>query len=341
MPSSLHSADAPTVTVAGADLSFSTAGYPTMLAAGLAAGVELPYECASGGCGMCKVRLVEGSVESMWPEATGLKERDHRAGNKILACQSVVTADCVIKAPIIPRSEPTRLVRTKAVVSSIVDLNHNTRRLVLRITDEMPYRAGQYVIVEFTDGVRRAYSMSAAYRSSGPGDDPELEVIVRAKPGGAATAWIFDRLSEGDGVVVEGPYGFAHLQSPADRPIVAIAGGSGLGPMLAIVEQALVDSPERAVHFYVGSRVPADRFCLDELAGFTATGVTVHHAVETDPDSDCRTGLVGDLVDADWDDLTDVDVYLCGPAGMVDAVLAQLVRTGKAAAERVFFDRFQ
>jgi NAD(P)H-flavin reductase len=205
----------------------------------------------------------------------------------------------------------------------------------------MPYLAGQFIIVELPDGVRRAYSMSRRYCDDAANAGCELEVIVRAKPGGAATEWLFGRLCEQAEIIIEGPYGMAHLQSPPDRPIVAIAGGSGLGPMLAVTEQAVADSAERPVYLYVGSRVQADRICLDELAAFGDAGVAVHHAVEHDPPADCRPGLVGDLVDADWDDLSDLDLYLCGPAGMVDACLAQLVRSGKAAADRVFFDRFQ
>lgn len=330
-----------TVTLAGANLDFSTAGYPTLLAAALASGVELPYECASGGCGTCKVRLVEGTVESLWSDATGLSDRDRRKGDRILTCQSVATSDCVVKAPLVHRAAPSRLVRTKATVTRIDELTRHTRRIVFTPEESVSYLAGQFIMVEFPDGVRRAYSMSRRYSDDDSHAGWELEVIVRAKPGGAATEWLFGDLGEVAGIIIEGPYGMAHLQSPPDRPIVAIAGGSGLGPMLAVAEQAVVESPDRSVHLYVGSRVPGDRICLGELSALGDAGVAVHHAVEHDPPPGCRPGLVGDVVDADWNDLSNVDVYLCGPAGMVDACLAQLVRTGKAAADRVFFDRFQ
>ena len=56
----------------------------------------MPYECNTGNCGTCKVELVSGTVESAWPAAPGLGERD-RAKNRVLACQSHPTSDCAIK----------------------------------------------------------------------------------------------------------------------------------------------------------------------------------------------------------------------------------------------------
>ena len=68
---------------------FNCAPGQTVLAAALAAGVDLPYECASGSCGSCRARLVEGTVASRWVDAPGLSERDRRKGDRILCCQSV------------------------------------------------------------------------------------------------------------------------------------------------------------------------------------------------------------------------------------------------------------
>ena len=79
--------------------------YETALRTGLRAGLQLPYECASGGCGTCRAQLVDGTVHSLWDAAAGLSERDRRRGNRILMCQSVPQGDCTIKAPVASRSE--------------------------------------------------------------------------------------------------------------------------------------------------------------------------------------------------------------------------------------------
>ena len=323
--------------VAGSDASFTQDGHATMLAAALAAGVRLPYECASGGCGTCKARLIEGEVVSLWSEATGLSERDQRKGDRILTCQSVPVSDCVIAAVVdddrghVPevRAQPARVVRLDG-------LNQSTQVLELAIQTDMAYLAGQFVVITFPDGTRRAYSMSRRHASG-----EHLEVVVRAKPGGAATAWLFETLAVGDEVMVEGPYGHAHLQSAVDRPILGVAGGSGLGPVLAVCEAAIEQSPLRPVHLYFGSRLTRDLFFHDRLRALADVGAVVHTVVEQDPDSGHERGLVGDVIVSSWADLTGFDVYMCGPKGMIDACLAQLIRTGLAQADRVFFDRFQ
>ena len=69
--------------------SFTCGPGETILRAGLAAGFAMPYECASGSCSSCKGRLLEGAVEHIWPDATGLSERDRRKGDRILCCQAL------------------------------------------------------------------------------------------------------------------------------------------------------------------------------------------------------------------------------------------------------------
>jgi NAD(P)H-flavin reductase/ferredoxin len=322
------------ISLADSDVAFNHVEGLTILAAGRAAGIDLPYECASGGCGTCKARLIEGEVRSLWPEATGLSDRDQRKGDRILTCQSVPTTPCVIAVPSVGHDD-VALTATSAVVVTLRDLNHCTRLVELEPAVDMPYLAGQFVMVTFPDDTRRAYSMSRPYRAGQP-----LEFVVRALPGGAATGFIFDKLQTGDAVMVDGPYGRAYLQSPVDRPIVGVAGGSGLGPVLAVAEQALRDAKDRPVSLYFGSRLTNDLFFLDRLRELPSQAA-LHIVVQEDPDEDHVAGLVGDIVNEHFDDLTTSDVYMCGPKGMIDACLASLVRTGKASADRVFFDRFQ
>ena len=85
------------VSLADTDSSFECGPRETFLRAALKAGLAVPYECASGSCGSCKARLLEGAVEMRWQGATGLSERDRKRGDRILCCQSIPTTDCVIQ----------------------------------------------------------------------------------------------------------------------------------------------------------------------------------------------------------------------------------------------------
>lgn len=319
----------------------------TMLLAGLRSGWDLPYECASGGCGSCKATLVEGEVENLWPESTGLTRRDHRKGDRILLCQSRPRTDCTVAPLVAPvragDGVPPPSRRTARIVATD-RLSPDTMMLVLACGRPAPYLAGQFVVLEFPDGTRRAYSMAVEPARAAAG---RLELLVRDKPGGAGSGWLFSRLGPGDQVLVEGPYGRAHAQSPADRPVVCVGGGSGLGPVLAIAEHSMTETPERSVTLYVGARSEEDVVLVERFTALHERGADIVVAVEKDgpevpdrPWGRSRPGSVVDVLSSAHDDLEGHDLYAAGPSGMVDALLATFVRTGRAPAERVFFDRF-
>jgi ferredoxin len=78
----------------GREHRFTAAPGQTLLDAGLAAGVPLPYSCTLGGCGACKVRLVEGGVAADEPGCLTPAERE--AGD-VLACISRPASPCRVE----------------------------------------------------------------------------------------------------------------------------------------------------------------------------------------------------------------------------------------------------
>ena len=68
----------------------------TLLDAGLAAGIDLPYSCTMGGCGACQVTLVDGTVTG---DEDGCLTADERARGRVLACQARPTSPCTLEVP--------------------------------------------------------------------------------------------------------------------------------------------------------------------------------------------------------------------------------------------------
>src|SRR5271165_5796214 len=97
--STFGSTDSPLrVAVAGTPYEFTQApDDPSVLAAALRAGVALEYECNSGGCGTCRMKVLEGQACATREDPTGLSERDRRRGLR-LACQTRATSDLTIEA---------------------------------------------------------------------------------------------------------------------------------------------------------------------------------------------------------------------------------------------------
>lgn len=329
----------------GGEASVACAGDETILLAGLRAGLRLPYECASGGCGSCRAKLVGGRVRSRWPDATGLSERDRRRGNRILMCQSIPEEPCQVRVAL-PEEDAEREPRPCRVPARLMRremLNDDTARFVVDAARPLPFLPGQFILVEFDGDVRRAYSMTQPYSEDTPRG---FELLIRAKPGGAATDWLFRRLYLGAEFMVEGPYGRAYAQSPDDTAVVCLAGGTGLAPILAIAEKLVTESADRPLDVYVGARTVPDLVLTERLAALRHMGANVVASVDeggTDEHpqlGSIRSGLILDQLISDMPDLTDRDLYLAGPTPMVDAATRRLVREGRVAADRLFFDRF-
>jgi len=327
------------VSVAPANDTFLCRPDETLLKAGLEAGLRLPYDCSTGTCGSCRARLVAGAVAARWPDAPGLSGRDRRKG-RILCCQSEPRGPVRIE---VEQEAPDARPRPGAHtcrVTEIHALTADTRRLVCALEAPLGFRAGQYVlfVIPGTSG-RRAYSMCGR-----PGEEATLDFVVKAKPGGVATRFLFDRLRPGDPLQIEGPYGRAWLRQPLERDVVCAAGGSGLGPMLSIVRQALAEGSEaRRVSLVFGVQRHEDLFDLDALAELSAAHPRFEAVVAlSTPQAGWsgETGLVPDVLLRRVPDVTERDLYMAGPPGMIDAALRVLVHEGQMPLERVRFDRF-
>lgn len=321
-------------TVASSGEAFACRPGQTLLMAGLRAGLNLPYECASGACGSCRCKLLGGEVETLWEDAPGLSERDRRRGGVILMCQSRPLTDVKIDVRV---REPVGIPRPIATVAKIIatrSLTHDMMHMTLEPSECMAFLPGQFVIVKIRNVGRRAYSMANVDR-----DGKRLELIVKVKPGGTLSAKLAHQHLVGDRVLVEGPYGGAYFRRDCLRPVVGIAGGSGLAPIWSIAQAAATCA--RDVHLYFGVNGPRDVCFAEELTALSGQNrrIKTHLVVREDAPKSARVGLVGDAVIEDLPDLTGADVYLAGPPPMIDAILGRFVAESRIDSDRVFFDR--
>lgn len=258
------------ISIAGTDTTYFCAADDALLRAGLRAGLGLPYECNVGGCGTCKIEVLEGDTEAVWANAPGLTDRDH-AKNRKLGCQTRPRSDCLLRLRLGTNFiTPVKSVCTGAELVGWKDLTRDIREFRFKLeipTDLLP---GQYALLSLpsVEGVR-AYSMSNAF------DRSHWEFQIRRAPGGKGTSVLFDGLRRGDRFTVDGPYGAAYLREDFSRDIVSIAGGSGLAPTIAIARGLAARGmlQDRTLWFFFGGRGPKDIVgdsLLRELADFGA-----------------------------------------------------------------------
>src|SRR5690606_27670911 len=115
-----------------------------------------------------------------------------------------------------------------------------------------------------SDAVESARSYSFA---TGPllAAERVLRFHVRKVPDGVFTTWLHESAKVGDRLRVKGPFGDFRLR-PGTAPILAIAGGSGMAPLKALLEQARFDQVGRDVTYLFGARTQKDLYAVAEMA---------------------------------------------------------------------------
>ena len=145
----------------------------------------------------------------------------------------------------------------------------------------------------------------------------------------------------GDELPVTGPFGRFYLRPPT-RPILMVAGGTGLAPMLSMLDNLLdAGAVGRPVRLLYGANTPTELFAADRLAGYAARGLPLaieRCVVSPDVGWDGPVGHVTSLIRPDRVG-GDFDAYLCGPPPMIDDAAARLAASGVPRA-RIHSEKF-
>ena len=295
--------------------------------------VPMSYSCLSGRCGICRCRITDGEVLDVGREQQRPLDG---IGGTILACQTYLTEACTVEIPAPDEAVVHRPLIVKAKVAAIEPLAHNMRRLLLKLAKPMDFSPGQYVQVALTSNCSRPYSMAGL-----PGDQ-FLEFHVRLVPGGEASTHIERHMRVNDSVKVSGPLGAAYLRSQHTGPILCVAGGSGLAPILSVIRGAIAAGMPNPIHLYFGLRSQREIYGLDWLDDLRRQhpALTIHVVVASGADpSTQRRGLVTQAIAHDHPSLIGWRAYLCGTPPMVETTM--LVALGKGIpAEHIYADAF-
>ncbi|MGF6904927.1 2Fe-2S iron-sulfur cluster-binding protein [Paraburkholderia sp. GAS348] len=295
--------------------------------------IPVSYSCMAGRCGTCRCRVVSGNVL-----VTGATDSNSPAdnGQSVLACQTTVVEDCVIEIPEVDEivAHPAKII--KATVVAIDDLTHDIKRVRLALSKSFEFSPGQYATLQFTPQHIRPYSMAVTANSG------EVEFHIRLVPGGRVTSYVAADLAVGQAVRLSGPLGTAYLRKKYPGPIVCVAGGTGLAPILSILRGMVDARMSNPVHVYFGVRSSEDVYgvrWLNEIRE-ALPNLTVHVVVAAGAkDSLYRTGVVTEAVNADWKDMTGWRAYLAGAPVMVDAA-SILLRQKGVDPDHIYADAF-
>jgi NAD(P)H-flavin reductase len=203
----------------------------------------------------------------------------------------------------------------------------------------LPYLAGQHVTIEHPRWPRVWRPYSIANR---PRDDGMLTFHVRAVSGGWVSSSLVHYTSPGMQLTLGPALGGMTLGRAASRDLVCIAGGTGLSPVKAIVEQAVRDSlsrgEARSVHLYCGARHREELYDLEGLWKISDAypGLIVTPVTSDDVLFEGMQGNVG-RVAARYLPHGDCEVYVAGPEKMVRETIILLAAAG-VPPDRVHYD---
>lgn len=223
-------------------------------------------------------------------------------------------------------------------VKGIVDETDDTRSFVLDVPSDLEeafrYRPGQFCTVRVhvnEEDHARCYSMSSA-----PETDDDLVVTVKRVPGGVVSNWLNDHVSTGDVLDVTAPMG-TFSAPPAEHPIIAFCGGSGVTPVLSIAKSALM-STGRPVRLLYANRSPSAVIFAEGLEDLAATypgRFDLQHHFDHDGgflEAPAIAQFAGDGGDAHF--------YICGPGPFMDLVEGTLLGIGIDPGA-IFIERFE
>jgi NAD(P)H-flavin reductase/hemoglobin-like flavoprotein len=201
----------------------------------------------------------------------------------------------------------------------------------------LPYAAGQHITVQTPrwPHVWRPYSIACR-----PREDGLIRLHVKAVSGGWVSRALVHHTAPGDELVLGPPLGTMTLRAAGRRDLMCVAGGTGLAPVKAIIEQAVRDSAAspRQIFLFCGARTRAELYDLRELWRLVDAypGLHLTPVASDDPAFDGMQGNVG-RVAARYLPHTQCEAYIAGPAEMVRETIRALRRAG-IAPERIHYD---
>jgi len=292
---------------------FNVAPGSTVLSAALAAGIQIPHSCGVGTCGTCRYELVDGEIENASAMAAAYASLVSTSNLK-LACQSYPKTDLHIRLANDEECAFGNIIRQKVHT-------HDITQITVAVNRPIRFIPGQYAQIKVRDvgDFWRSFSFSQTCN-----EDGELSFLVRRVQGGRLSTALTTGNLRGAEVAIRGPFGDFWLR-PGNERLVFVAGGSGIGPINAMLNEMVRLKDSRKCLLLFGVKTDKDVFFLEELRKLKSElGNTFEYEiwVESVQLGSFWSGYRGLVSKGLRSALTKEDIlYICGSEGMVRACI--------------------
>jgi len=311
----------------------------TVLAALERAGYALPNNCRAGACGECKVKVREGRFDQgmVLDMALSVEERAQGYG---LMCMAKPLSDALVidwgTEDARPKLFPPREQQPYVVTDRIMRTPRIVELRLRPLAEPMRFWPGQYVTLgDAAAGVPpRCYSLANA-----PRPDGEIALQVTRAKDGCTSRWAHERLGVGDRVALSGPYGTFIGDPSVDTPVLCLAAGSGLAPILSLTEAALRRGFRPPVTLLVSARSRAELYDEGLLAWWQARHPSFRYLATLTREAGPLHGRIPALLPQLFPDLSGHSLFIAGSPDFVEDCAAIARRLG-AREPRIHTERF-
>lgn len=310
-----------------------------LMDAALRQGVKLPVDCREGVCATCRGRCESGEVELEYVDDEALSEKELEDGH-ILACQTRLTSSGSFYFDVDSTLCSVSTELFEGTVSAFKQVSDAAALIEIKLQGEggrLRYLPGQYARVQ-VPGTDEWRAYSFANHSTAEGF---VRFLIRLLPSGVMSDYLRQRCRVGDAIRFEAPMGAFYLRE-VERPLLMVAGGTGLSAFLAMLERLAEqgDCPH-AIRLCYGVTQDQDLSELERLDSFREKLADFDYEVIVMKPSEHwqgKRGVVCDLFDQDFLQQP-FDAYLCGPPPMIDATQTWLAAT-PVADHQLYFEKF-
>ena len=293
----------------------------TVLQALEKAGYALPNNCRAGACGECKVKVLAGRFDQGMVLDMALSQEERKQGFGLMCMAKPIADELTIEwgtADAKPLLFPPRENISFVVIDKIPRTPSICEFVLKPVAQPMRYWPGQYVMV----GGGRASVPDRSYSiASAPKSDGEITLQVTKVDGGATSTWLHEQVKIGDLVRVSGPYGTFIGDPSVETPVLCLAAGSGLAPILSLSEAALRRGFAKPVTLVFSARTEADVYDRGLMAYWQIKHRNFRFvpSLTREQKPGMRHGRIPDLLPRVFPDLSQHSVFIAGSPEFVDA----------------------
>ena len=305
---------------------FQAEAHETLLDAALRCGINVHYNCNSGTCGGCGVRVVSGKVAEERFHDYVIKEPEKSQGH-VLLCSVTAASDMVIESVTTASADAVPPQSIDAKVAKMEPIGDDYRVLHLRTprTHTLRFLAGQQVALQIADLPPRRLFIASC-----PCNGMVLQFHLRRDAADAFAVHVFDHMAIHDPVHIDGPVGDFILDDDSVRPLVMVAQETGFAPIKSLIEHAIaLELPQAQRLFWIASAPDGhylENYCRalkDSLDDFDFTLPLARHGGEL-------SRLAAEIAAA-APAPAECDVYICAAPALAEAVRREFIQRGAPA----------